>query len=104
MAKRAHNNKHTILTKEALGAHHKGMPKSRHGHSFAPDKNPPGFHTVVDPDQNQPWRDLPIPTGLPPFRMNLNAILDAKTYQQISKDKRLVFHSVGDTGGVTTPT
>ena len=36
--------------------------------------------------------------------MNLQAILDATTYQQINKDKQIVFHSVGDTGGVTTPT
>jgi hypothetical protein len=105
MAKRAQNARNpTVLTKDALAAHHKSMPKSRHGHSFAPDKNPPGFHTVVDADQNQPWRDLPPPTGLPPFRMNLQAILDPSTYQQIKKDQKLVFHSLGDTGGVTTPT
>jgi len=105
MAKRIRKaGSRTILTKEALAAHHKSMPKSRHGHSFAPDKNPPGFHTVVDADQNQPWRDLPPPSGLPPFRINLQSILDPNTYQQIVTDKLLVFHSVGDTGGVTTPT
>ena len=105
MGKRPNNTKgHTVLTKEALAAHHKTMPKSRHGHSFAPDKNPPGFHTIQDADRNQPWRDLPPPIGLPPFRMNLQALLDSSTYQHISKDRQLVFHSVGDTGGVTTPT
>jgi hypothetical protein len=96
MGKQARNSKnHTIVTKEALAAHHKGMPKSRHGHSFAPDRNPPGFHTVQDADQNQPWRDLPPPTGLPPFRMNLKSILDPNTYQQIVKDKTLVFIPLG---------
>ena len=105
MAKRIRKaGSRTILTKEALAAHHKSMPKSRHGHSFAPDINPPGFHTIVDADRNQPWRDLPPPSGLPPFRMNLQSILDPNTYQQIVTDKLLVFHSVGDTGGVTTPT
>ena len=105
MAKRTRKaGSRTILTKEALAAHHKRMPKSRHGHSFAPDINPPGFHTIVDADRNQPWRDLPPPSGLPPFRMNLQSILDPNTYQQIVADKLLVFHSVGDTGGVTTPT
>jgi acid phosphatase type 7 len=105
MAKRARkSDKHTVLTKEDLAAHHKGMPKSRHGHSFAPDRNPPGFHTIVDADRNQPWRDLPPPSGLPPFRMNLQSILDPTTYQQIEDSELLVFHSVGDTGGVTTPT
>jgi acid phosphatase type 7 len=105
MAKRPSNARgHTVLTKQALAAHHKSMPKSRHGHSFAPDKNPPGFHTVVDADQNQPWRDLPPPTGLPPFRINLQSMLDPNTLQQIADADQLVFHSVGDTGGVTTPT
>ena len=105
MAKRTRKaGSRTILTKEALAAHHKRMPKSRHGHSFAPDINPPGFHTIVDADRNQPWRDLPPPSGLPPFRINLQSILDPNTYQQIVTDKLLVFHSVGDTGGVTTPT
>jgi transposase len=33
--------------------------------------NPPGFHTIQDADRNQPWRDLPAPSELPPFRMNL---------------------------------
>jgi acid phosphatase type 7 len=105
MAKRASNARgNTVLTKQALAAHHKSMPKSRHGHSFAPDKNPPGFHTVVDADQNQPWRDLPPPSGLPPFRINLQSMLDPNTLQQIADADQLVFHSVGDTGGVTTPT
>jgi acid phosphatase type 7 len=105
MAKRPSNARgHTVLTKEALAAHHRSMPKSRHGHSFAPDKNPPGFHTIVDADQNQPWRDLPPPSGLPPFRINLQSILDPGTLRQIVDADQLVFHSVGDTGGVTTPT
>ena len=94
----------TVLTQAALQAHHQSLPKSRHGHSFAPDKNPPGFHTVVDADQNQPWRDLPPPSGLPPFRINLQSMLDPNTLQQIADADQLVFHSVGDTGGVTTPT
>jgi hypothetical protein len=102
--RRATSGNRTVLTKAALAAHHKSMPKSRHGHSYAPDKNPPGFHTVQDADTNQPWRDLPPPTGLPPFRMSLQALLDPTTYQQIVSSKQLVFHSVGDTGGVTTPT
>jgi hypothetical protein len=49
--------RHTVLTKEGLATHHRSMPKSRHGHPFAPDKNPPGFHTILDADRNQPWRD-----------------------------------------------
>jgi hypothetical protein len=77
--------KHTILTPSGLAAHHRDMPKSRHGHSFAPDRVPPGFHTIVDPDKNppQPWRDLPPAPGLPPYRMNLDTILDPATIKSI---------------------
>src|SRR5215831_3642785 len=104
--KRASPPKHTILTPGDLAAHHREMPKSRHGHSFAPDRVPPGFHTIVDPEKHpqQPWRDLPPAPGLPPFRMSLDTILDADTMASITNSRKLVFHSVGDTGGVNTPT
>lgn len=97
---------HTVLNPQDLAAHHRSMPKTRHGHSFAPDPVPPAFHTVIDPDKHplQPWRDLPPPTGFPPFRLNLDAILDDATLQSIKDNEKLVFHSVGDTGGVNTPT
>jgi acid phosphatase type 7 len=96
----------TVLSRTALAAQHQGLPKSRHGHPFAPDRVPPGFHTVVDPDKNppQPWRDLPPATGLPPYRINLDSILDPETLKGIQASGKLVFHAVGDTGGVNTPT
>ena len=74
--------------------------------AFAPDPVPPGFHTIVDQEEHpsQPWRDLPPPTGFPPFRMSLDAIFDRQTVQGIKDARKLVFHSVGDTGGVNTPT
>lgn len=94
----------TILQSSTLQAHRQSFPKTRHNHLFAPDPAPPGFHTVVDPSKHplQPWRDLPPATGLPPYRMNLDAILDPATIQSISG--KLVFHAVGDTGGINTPT
>jgi Calcineurin-like phosphoesterase len=107
MAKRrTSRNAHTVVTKEQLAQHHRNAPKTRHGHPFAPDRVPPGFHTVVDPDKHplQPWRDLPPAPGLPPYRMSLEAILDPATIKSIEDAGTLVFHSVGDTGGVNTPT
>ncbi len=97
---------HAILTQDDLRAHRQNLPKSKHGHSFAPDKVPPRFHTLIDPDKSppQPWRDLPPASGLPPYRMNLDTILDAATLKSIEQSGTLVFHSVGDTGGVNTPT
>jgi hypothetical protein len=75
------SRKHTVLTSADLQAHHQSLPKSQHGHSFAPNKVPDGFHTLIDPDKNPPqlWRDLPTPPGLPPYRMGLDTILDAET-------------------------
>jgi hypothetical protein len=107
MAKKsALQSKHTVLTQDDLNKHHQNLPKSRHGHAFAPSKVPPGFHTLIDPDKHppQPWRNLPVPPGLPPYRMNLDAIIDPATLKAIEQSGKLVFHSVGDTGGVNTST
>jgi hypothetical protein len=107
MAKQAARpQRHTVVTRQELAAHHRDAPKTRHGHPFAPDRVPPGFHTVVDPDKNPPqaWRDLPSPPGLPPYRLNLDTILDSATLKGIADSEKLVFHAVGDTGGVNTPT
>ncbi|THD48876.1 MAG: metallophosphoesterase [Bradyrhizobium sp.] len=107
MAKKSNAaRRQTVLTQANLQAHHQSLPKSQHGHSFAPNKVPDKFHTLVDPDKNppQPWRDLPVPPGLPPYRMNLDTIIDDATMATIRKSGKLVFHSVGDTGGVNTST
>ena len=45
-------SKHTVLTKAELHAHQQNLPKSRHGHNFAPNKVPDGFHTLIDPNKN----------------------------------------------------
>src|SRR5260370_20911496 len=91
--------KPTTLTQAHLSAIHKDFPKSRHNHPFAPDVVPSAFHTLIDPDKSppQPWRDLPQATGLPPYRMALDSILDQATIKTITDSGKLVFHSVGDT-------
>lgn len=82
---------------------HPGPGRSRR---FGADPLPAGFQTIVDPNKHplQPWRDLPPATGLPPFHLSLDTVLSAEALQTIQKSGRLVFHSVGDTGGVNTPT
>jgi hypothetical protein len=40
---------------------------------------------------------------LPPFRLRLSSILSDSAICQIRDSGRLVFHTVGDTGGVNTP-
>jgi predicted phosphodiesterase len=103
--KRISSRRGVNLGEAQLRAESYVLPKTRHGHPFAPDRVPPAFHTIIDPDKNplQPWRDLPPPTGLPPFRLSLDAILDPGTIKSINENEKLVFHSVGDTGGVNTP-
>jgi hypothetical protein len=67
---------------------------------------PPAFQTIVDPTKNpsQPWRDLPAPIGPPPFHLSLDAVLSPEAMATINNSGTMVFHSVGDTGGVNTPT
>jgi acid phosphatase type 7 len=96
--------KPTTLTVQNLRAAQQNRLRSPRGRHYSPSPVPPGFHTVVDPSTHplQPWRDLPAPTGTAPFRMNIASILDAQAMQSIQN--KLVFHAVGDTGGVNTPT
>jgi hypothetical protein len=47
---------------------------------------------------------LPAPTGAAPYRLNLASILTDAAMAKITNNGRLVFHTVGDTGGVNTTT
>ena len=51
----------------------------------------------------QPFRPLPPPTGQPPYRLALDTVLPAASIDVINKAGRIVFHTVGDTGGVKSP-
>jgi len=59
------------------------------------------LHTSVD---HTPWKadshfeDFPGPPTKPPHRMDLSALLHKSEMDQIVKDKKLVFHTTGDTG------
>ena len=98
--------KPTIIDSAALMASHKHHPKPATGRVFSSNRLPKDFHTVLDPSTHpqQPWRDLPPAQGLPPFRLSLDSILAPDAMASIVKSGMLVFHSVGDTGGVNTPT
>lgn len=88
-----------LLIIETCQKHVTGTPSLQTGYHL-------DFHTIVDPDKHppQPWRDLPPAPGLPPYRISLDTILDPATIKSIEDSGKLVFHSVGDTGGVNTPT
>src|ERR1700730_8851663 len=50
---------------------------------------------------HQPFRPLPAPTGQLPYHLSIADVLPPDQVQAITK--QLVFHIVGDTGGVKTP-
>ena len=98
--------KGTVIDPAELLASRKHHPQPAPGRSFGADRLPPGFQTVVDPQKNppQPWRDLPPPTGVAPFHLSLDSVLSGEAMRSIENSGTLVFHAVGDTGGVNTPT
>ena len=58
------------------------------------------YHSVHG---HQPFRPLPAPTGAPPYHLALANVLPPEQIQSITDAGRLVFHIVGDTGGIKTP-
>jgi acid phosphatase type 7 len=90
--------------KPSIGRHGRQFHASRAPHNFTTD--PPGFSTEKDPrgKGSNTWFDLPPPTGAPPYHMDLASLLNDAAIKKIHDKKRLVFHAVGDTGGVNTTT
>jgi 3',5'-cyclic AMP phosphodiesterase CpdA len=52
------------------------------------------------PPRNTHFRDLPVPTGAAPYRLDLRTVLAEDDYAEIAKKNRLVFHLNGDMGGI----
>ena len=101
MAKKPATRKPHLLSLKPPRKQHPGQGRGR---TFHLDRLPPAFHTIKSPSFSQPFQNLPQPTGLPPFRLPLESVLTAEAIQQIHSSGKLVFHTVGDTGGVNTPT
>lgn len=60
--------------------------------------------TILHPRQpNQAPQPLPTPTGKPPYHLSLDSVLTPAQMQTIQSSQRMVFHVVGDTGGVKSP-
>src|SRR5262249_32648321 len=79
------------------------MSHSRHfGHGrpsqggHAPTRQP-------HPRGNEKFHPLPAPTGAAPFHLNLDAVLPADAINAIKAAGKIVFHMVGDVGGVKDP-
>ncbi|GAC1567435.1 MAG: hypothetical protein NVS3B14_13490 [Ktedonobacteraceae bacterium] len=52
---------------------------------------------------SQARQPLPTPTGQPPYHLALDSVLTPAQMQAISTAGKMVFHIVGDTGGVKAP-
>lgn len=55
------------------------------------------------PPPSQEFQPLPPPTGAPPFRLELATVVGAHAVKEIEQLGKLVFHAVGDSGGVNSP-
>jgi acid phosphatase type 7 len=88
----------------AIGRNGRHFHAIRAPRAFTDD--PPGFVTEKDPrgKASNVWFDLPPATGNSPYHLDLSTILEDQAMKQITAKKRLVFHSLGDSGGVNTTT
>jgi hypothetical protein len=85
--------------------------------SYAATPEEPSQHTFARPRRSateqlvggatrpppQVFQPLPQPTGQPPFRLDLASIIGTDAVNAIEEAGTLVFHTDGDTGGVTSP-
>ena len=83
------------------------MPAIGRGdHRFDKSRPEPGALTVRTrhaPHERQPFRPLPAPTGPEPHHLRLADILTADALDAIQQSGHLVFHTMGDCGGVKQP-
>jgi acid phosphatase type 7 len=49
------------------------------------------------------FQPLPPPTGKAPFHLDIKNIISQSDYDTISQNKRMLFHTTGDVGGIKTP-
>ncbi|MGC2111555.1 MAG: metallophosphoesterase [Candidatus Korobacteraceae bacterium] len=62
----------------------------------------PGVHPLLPLASKQKFQPLPDPLGQPPYHYELEAVLPGIT-AQATQQGHLVFHCVGDTGGINNP-
>ncbi|HOM14749.1 MAG TPA: metallophosphoesterase [Rubrivivax sp.] len=59
-----------------------------------------GFSLHTTPKRDTHFRELPAPTGKPPYQLDLRSIVPEAQYKAIVAAKKLVFHLNGDMGGI----
>jgi hypothetical protein len=78
----------------------------RSGHVFAQQRPSHGGDYTLHGQQIRvvTFRDLPAPTGPPPYRLDLKDVLAPAAYRKIVRTKRMSFHLNGDIGGIGNST
>jgi predicted phosphodiesterase len=74
-------------------------------HRIAGQRRPTGMHPSHQQSShgNQKFQSLPNPTGPAPYRLSLDEVLPSNIMSEITKNKTMAFHVVGDTGGIKDP-
>jgi hypothetical protein len=49
------------------------------------------------------FQPLPSPTGSAPYRLELRDVIPADQYNDVTRERRLIFHTAGDLGGIKDP-
>lgn len=58
------------------------------------------FSLHTTPKRDTHFRDLPPPTGKPPYQLNLKDVVPPDLFKAIIAAKKLIFHLNGDMGGI----
>ena len=100
MSRRSHPGTSTGTgTKTSTGTGTKINPRASRGRQTGSG----GGHATAGLRSSQTFQPLPPATGPAPYRLNLATILPADHLAAIEASGKLVFHIVGDTGGVKSP-
>src|SRR5438128_594149 len=79
------------------------FPKKRTFHQERPSQTGVQSNLQQESHPNQKFEPLPLPTGTPPYRLNLDSVLPPDQMTAIQNSGRILMHVAGDTGGVKAP-
>ena len=83
--------KQAASARQDLGGHVFGRSRPNADGGFS-------LHTI--PKRDTHFRELPNPSGKPPFHLDLKSIIPAADYKAIVAAKKFAFHLNGDMGGI----
>src|ERR1044071_2776732 len=79
------------------------FPKKRNFNQVRPSENGVQSNLQQSSHPNQKFQPLPLPTGAPPYHLNLDSVLPPDQMTAIQNSGRILMHFAGDSGGVKAP-